>query len=217
MHQKSLCPKLEELVGSVKNILDVGCSTGGTTVALALSRVLNASEVVGVDPNQLSLRAAEIRSQAYDLPADRIRFSPTTPDEALPFHDDQFDLVVCVSVLEYIGTLGAREQLASELQRVVRPGGHIFLATPNPIRLREYHTRRWFGNQIRRDGYPWASTGSTIRQMFDGCTPIRMEGHLVRLAKTRMGPATSLLPSKVVSTLITWFAPWQKILLRRSI
>src|SRR6266446_1543850 len=51
-HQKSLLPLLEHFVGKVSSVLDVGCNTGGTTVALALSGVLRAEEVIGVDPNR---------------------------------------------------------------------------------------------------------------------------------------------------------------------
>lgn len=50
---------------------------------------------------------------------------------AMPFRDDTFDLVICNHVIEHVP---AWEALARELHRVVRPGGLLYLATPNPCR-----------------------------------------------------------------------------------
>jgi SAM-dependent methyltransferase len=51
---------------------------------------------------------------------------------AMPFADDTFDLVICNHVIEHVP---AWEMLARELHRVVRPGGLVYLATPNLHRL----------------------------------------------------------------------------------
>jgi SAM-dependent methyltransferase len=57
---------------------------------------------------------------------------------AMPFPDDTFDLVICNHVIEHVS---AWETLAQELHRVVRPGGLVYVATPNiyrptvPLRL----------------------------------------------------------------------------------
>jgi SAM-dependent methyltransferase len=69
MHQRSLCPLLEKYVGPVDNILDVGCSTGGTTVAVALSQWLKPGRVVGVDPNGRAL-------EGRPCPRPRVRAGP---------------------------------------------------------------------------------------------------------------------------------------------
>src|SRR4051794_6488683 len=54
MHSRGLCPLLVAHVGTASRILDVGCSTGGTTIALALSG-LNPMLIVGVDANEAVL------------------------------------------------------------------------------------------------------------------------------------------------------------------
>ncbi len=103
MHSRSLCPTLVAHVGSSTRILDVGCGTGGTTVALALSS-LNAEEVIGVDANKAVLEASTVRALGYDLPPKRVRFLHVPAGSHLDFPTGYFDLATCVSVLEFIAT-----------------------------------------------------------------------------------------------------------------
>jgi SAM-dependent methyltransferase len=49
----------------------------------------------------------------------------------MPFRDNTFDLVICNHVIEHVP---AWETLAQELHRVVRPGGIVYVATPNIYR-----------------------------------------------------------------------------------
>jgi 2-polyprenyl-3-methyl-5-hydroxy-6-metoxy-1,4-benzoquinol methylase len=48
--------------------------------------------------------------------------------EALPFEDDNFDIVICRDVLEH---LDHSSKAVSEAYRVIRPGGYYFATTPN--------------------------------------------------------------------------------------
>ena len=73
-HQKRLVPVLEHFVGRAASILDVGCGTGGTTTALALSRKLQPEMVIGIDPNPLSIEAAKVRVQGHGLSPNRVCF-----------------------------------------------------------------------------------------------------------------------------------------------
>jgi SAM-dependent methyltransferase len=214
-HQDRLVPLLEHYVGRAASILDVGCGTGGTTVALALSRKLQPEKVIGIDPNQLSIEAAEVRVQGYGLSPERVRVECIAPGVSLPFSEGQFSLTVCVSVLEFISTDQGREFLASELLRVTEPGGFIFLATPSPFRLRETHSRRFLGNFRRHEGFPWSSTPWRIRRMFRSCTGQALHGFIIRDITSRFRiPAGRLLFP--VSGLLGWMLPWQKFLFRKS-
>ena len=213
-HQRSLCPLLEHFVGRASRVLDVGCSTGGTTVALALSPVLKPDEVVGVDPNAESIAAANVRAMGYPAPAGRVRFQSITAGDPLPFADGSIDLCVTVSVLEFITTAAARAFFASELTRVTRGGGYIFLSTPTPWRLREFHSRRWLGHQIRRDGFPWSSSRRSIRRMFSGCEPIPIERVEIKQIARRRGLPEALFAR--FSPIIAPLRPWQKFLFRRA-
>jgi SAM-dependent methyltransferase len=213
-HRKSLLPLLECFVGPLTSVLDVGCSTGGTTVGLALSKVLRAKEVVGVDPNLIALEAARVRAKGYDVEPGRIRFDAITPKESLPYSDCQFDLTTCVSVLEFVSEQSTREALATEIQRVTRPGGYIFIATPSPWRAREFHSRRLLGHVRRRKGYPWSSTPSAIRRMFSRCEQISVNNFVVRdILDRRRIPGAGLI--SIISPLVAACLPWQKHLFRK--
>lgn len=204
MHLRSLCPPLVTRLGHAARILDAGCGTGGTTVALALS-ALAPTQVAGFDANAGAVAAARERALGYGLAEPRVLFLHVPAGTRLPFEDGAFDLVTCVSVLEFISTPGQRAAFLGELRRVTRPGGHVYLATPNPLHVRELHSRRWFGNQRRAPGFPWASSAGEIARMMPGCAVeslsaerLRHHPHLRRLAWA--------------APLLARAAPWQRLL-----
>jgi ubiquinone/menaquinone biosynthesis C-methylase UbiE len=49
------------------------------------------------------------------------------PDEAFPFEDGAFDLVLCAETLEHVRDV---QLLLSEIRRVLRAGGELALTTP---------------------------------------------------------------------------------------
>lgn len=210
-HRRSLLPLLEAHLGSTPSILDVGCNTGGTTLALALSEHLDARSVVGVDPNAAAVEAARVRQRGHGIDDARVRFEAIAAGEPLPFADGAFDLVTVVSVLEFVGTRAAREAFAREIERVTCRGGHVFVATPNPWRLRELHSRRWFGDLRHRDGFPWASSAPAIRRLFAGFDQVPTDRHVATalFARHRL-PGPGPVAPWVVATL-----PWQKHLFRK--
>lgn len=213
-HLRSTCPILEAFAPNPRRILDVGCSTGGSTVAMALSRVLAPEVLVGFDLDALSLRAAEVRAKGHGLDPRRITFVSGVPDEPLPFGTEAFDLVVCVSVLEFLPTSRARRWLVEEMKRVVRPGGYVFLSTPNPLRLRDVHAKRWLGDVVRRDGFPWASPPWELRAMFAECERVPIDTWVVARALHHAGLPVRGLPRSLTNA-IAWVHAWQKILMRK--
>jgi ubiquinone/menaquinone biosynthesis C-methylase UbiE len=215
LHKNSLNALLETFVGRADRILDVGCGTGATTVAMALSPVLAASEVIGVDPNDHSIDAAVVRAQGYHLTDARCSFRLIGVGEPLPFEDASFDLTTCVSVIEYVHRVEDRRALVAELERVTRPGGHILLITPSPFRVRDYHTRRFFGDWRRADGYPWASPPWQLQQMFTRSELIPVRAHQVKNGLGKRGVPMGWIPHTAAS-LAGWALPWQKILARRQ-
>ena len=94
--------------------LDAGCGTGSLTFALAGF----VAEVVGADTNAEYLEAGRTAAP------ENVRFVEGDV-MALPFGYAEFDLVCCHRVLHHV----RRPELAvSELARVARPGGRVFIA-----------------------------------------------------------------------------------------
>jgi SAM-dependent methyltransferase len=164
-HLRRLVPVLERRVVRARRILDFGCGTGGTSVALALSR-LQPEQVIGVDAGPAALEAAAVRAAAYGLPETRVRFVHLAAGEPLPF-GEAFDLVIAVSVVEFITDAQGRRSTVEMLRDAVRPGGHLFIATPRPG-LRELHSGRFLGDLRRAPGQPWASPPGELAAWADG-------------------------------------------------
>ncbi|HET8968622.1 MAG TPA: class I SAM-dependent methyltransferase [Gaiellaceae bacterium] len=112
-----LAKRLRRLLGPFtgnEGVLDAGCGTGAVAFALAP----NVAEVVGVDTRADYLEAGRSAAPA------NVRFEEADV-MSLPFGYAEFDLVCCHRVLHHV----RRPELAvSELARVTRSGGKVFIA-----------------------------------------------------------------------------------------
>ena len=113
----ALAERVERLLGPFSGTelaLDSGCGAGALAFALA-PRV---GEVVGVDVRDDYLEAARA------LAPENVRFVEGEAT-ALPFEYGSFDIAGCLRLLHHL----RRSELAvSELARVARPGGRVFIA-----------------------------------------------------------------------------------------
>jgi len=132
----------------------------------------------------------------------------------LPFADDSFDLVVSVSVLEFVPTARQRRELVAEMKRVARPGGHVFLATPSPWRLRDLHSRRWLGDFIRREGYPWATPPWEIGRLLADFDPVCVQSWVGARALERAGLRAQRVPRSLAEA-VGHASAWQRLLARK--
>lgn len=127
-----LDPKISSSIVSLarnnkfEKILDVGCGTGKLVKYL----VNKGFKVVGCDP--FSIREPNklfIKAKATSL----------------PFPDNSFDLLTSVSVVEHLEKKEC-SKFIDEAGRVLRPGGCIFLVTPNFNSVwRFVFGKKWFG------------------------------------------------------------------------
>ena len=116
-------------------VLEVGCGTAPLLVS-AKSRYQN---IVGVDIAFRWLVVAKKRLAEAKLDVPLI----CACAEALPFPNTAFDRVIADSVLEH---LGDQHKGLSEIYRVMRPGGYLFVATPNKYSLGpDPHAGIWAG------------------------------------------------------------------------
>lgn len=109
-----------------RQVLEYGCGLGKLTVALARS----GARVTSFDLSASSVEAARQRIAVNGL-EDRVEFVVAS-GEALPFEDGRFDVAVGTAILHHLDpVLGA-----SELARVLRPGGRAAFSEPmgrNPV------------------------------------------------------------------------------------
>ncbi len=112
---------LAELDLSGMAALDIGCGSGGITVALA--RDYGAGRVTGIDVEVPVCAAARRRAEAAGL-SDRVEIVQVEPGP-LPFHDGAFDLVFSKDSIVHIPD---KEALARDVFRVLKPGG-VFAAS----------------------------------------------------------------------------------------
>ena len=101
-----------------ERVLDVGCGTG--TLAAAAARATPAVRVTGLDADPRIL--AQARRRAADAGVD-IEFDQGM-STALPYPDGSFDLVLSTLFFHHLAD-DAKRETATELVRVLRPGGRI--------------------------------------------------------------------------------------------
>ena len=108
-----------EALPAVGRALDLGCGDGRLTAWLRAERV----------------SAADVSRVALDRAARRLpgaELVQLAPDEALPFEDTSFELVLCAETLEHVRDV---QLLLSEARRVLRPAGVLAVTTPAHGRL----------------------------------------------------------------------------------
>lgn len=109
----------------------------------------------------------------------------------IPFEDAGFDLVQCTQVLEHIED---HERAASELIRVLKPGGHALITVPHPPEP--------FPNEGHvREGYTEADLEGLFAPL--GCRRLRTDFFITRPTLDRMLGAEKL-PVKGVYVPVQW-------------
>ncbi len=128
--------------------LDLGCGSGSFLTAIGRERT-----VIGLDVAMRWLLVARKRLDEEGLPHIRLVCGNA---ERMPFRGETFAAVVAGDVIEHVADQAAT---LSESHRVLKPGGRLFLASPNRFSLApEPHVgvwgvgflpRRWMGPYVR--------------------------------------------------------------------
>lgn len=115
---------LENLLGSFKNkkVLDIGCGTGGFLKAAEMK----GARAVGIEPDEKAIEICRLKKcLVYKSYA-----------EKLPFKDNQFDIIYCLTVLEHVQSV---EKSILEMKRVLKTNGKIYIKCPNYLSFYEGH------------------------------------------------------------------------------
>lgn len=146
-------------------VLDVGCD--------GLKQVGTANSV---DRSDLLHSGIDYIDRTKDAPADFDFKVVDLNDDQIPFDDDKFDLVVASHVIEHVDD---PIKLFSELIRVCRPGGMIYLEAPSerstmlpgmPFLNDDMYTLSYYDDPTHSQR-PWTPMAFHKLARYFGCVP----------------------------------------------
>jgi SAM-dependent methyltransferase len=155
-HRQVLLPALAALLdGSERVVCDLGCGAGRFTADFA---AVIGGRAIGVEPVP-ALRALAPRAAG-------VSYRGLRADERLPLADSEADVVVTVTVLGGLVAEGELAQTATEIRRILRPGGLLYLAESVSRSSRYAH---WAVRTVAayRSAFPWADLVE-VAQFDDG-------------------------------------------------
>jgi len=122
-------------------VLEVGCGTGSSTVALAA----HTDFVLACDIHLPSINAARIRLKEDGF-AHKVTFIHIQPSSSkFVAHDEEFDVVILYGVVEHM-LPSEREQLFRNVWKLLRRNGKLVLyETPNRLWPKDRHTTGLIG------------------------------------------------------------------------
>jgi 2-polyprenyl-3-methyl-5-hydroxy-6-metoxy-1,4-benzoquinol methylase len=187
-------------------ILEIGCGTGSSTVALAEQ----GAKVVGIDIDQDALPVAKDRCRAYGVEAVFHAMNSTAMAEV--FQEKSFDFVIFFASLEHM-TITERLAALRDAWRLLPIGGMLVIVeTPNRLWFYDGHTSmlpffHWLPNELAFK-YSAFSPRENFRELYREYTP-SSEEHFLRQGRgasfhefdLAIRPARDL---KVVSSLSTF-------------
>jgi SAM-dependent methyltransferase len=132
-----------------KAALDLGCFTGGRTVAW--HDMYNLASITGIDIKDEYIEAASMYSKTRGAKASFVK----SVGESLPFSDDTFDAVLSFDVFEHVLDI---EDTLSECKRVLKKGGQLFVVFPSYYQPLEHH----LGLVSMTPGLHWVFSGKTL-------------------------------------------------------
>lgn len=146
MLRTTLVPAIGAAAAAHRVVLDAGCGEGYGLRMLALA---GARRVVGADlePDVVAhARAAYATDDRVEVHACELM--------ALPLADDEVDLTVSFQVIEHLHDIPG---YLDSLRRVTRPGGEVWIATPNrltftpdsDVPVNPFHTREFTADELR--------------------------------------------------------------------
>ncbi len=112
----------------MKRILDLGCGAGRHTVYLAEREF----EVYGIDIAEEGVKKAETLLKEKGLHAN-VRVGSVSK---LPYEDNFFDGIISVRVIHH-GRIDAVRKTIEEIERVLKPGGFVFVAVRKKVKKSE--------------------------------------------------------------------------------
>ena len=148
-----------------EHFLDLGTQTGHLPRLVARQRGFR-GRIVGIDWSEEMITEAR-RQSHLEGTASRVKFLCQDVRNPLPFADDTFTLVTCVTGL--LKGLKTPESLFQEIQRLLRVNGHVaFRVELQPLRSTPIRNEIWFTRYLTPLGFvlvktqSWTSTRTIV-------------------------------------------------------
>lgn len=187
---------------SNQTVLDIGCGAGHGSNVLAGKF----KKVHGVD---ISPEAVEYAKEFWQLP--NIEFS-VGDSLTIPFPDNTFDVVVAFEVFEHLTDW---QKFLSEIKRVLKPEGLVYISTPNktlysPGTKKPINPHHVFEMTIPE--FRAAMSGYfTLHSLYGQRTPVYNDHWIWNVVNPILFTFKGIIPYKVNNTLklklINWIKP----------
>ncbi len=119
--------KLLGLLRKGTKVLDLGCGSGRFSIGAAQLDL----NVTGLDITPDAIKAAETRAKKLELGNVHFIVGDMTK---IPFNDNEFDYVFCPRFsINAVATFEKRQAAISEMMRVVKPGGVVYIESFNKL------------------------------------------------------------------------------------
>lgn len=119
-------------------VLEVGCGEGyGIPILLK-----NSTSYVGIDKNAFLL--SKLKKQEWS----NVEFQQKCVPPLDGIEDSSFDTIICFQVIEHIEEAA---QMVDEIERVLKPGGKLYLTTPNALKSvsrNPWHVREYEATEL---------------------------------------------------------------------
>ena len=137
-----------------KRVLDFGCGSGASTLAMAA--MLPGASITGVELDPGNVELANQIAQRKD--AKNVRFLVSPSGDCLPPQIGQFDFIVLSAVYEHL-LPAERRTVMPLLWEALKPGGVLFInQTPHRYVPLEHHsTGLWFINYLPDKAAHWVA------------------------------------------------------------
>ena len=109
-------------------ILDAGCGSGRNLHWF----LQNKFHIYGIDQDETTIR--HLQSRYPFLAANRFQHSPV---ERMPFENDYFDHIISSAVLHFARSTSHFHHMISEMVRVLRPNGSLFIRMTSDIGIED--------------------------------------------------------------------------------
>jgi len=177
-NREQVIPWLESFVGlDGARILEIGCGTGASTVALAE----RGAEITAIDIREDSIQVAEDRCRAYGQHASFLAMNGA--DIRRDFANRRFEIILFYAVLEHM-THEERRAAMRDSWEMLEPGAFwIVVETPNRLWYFDSHTAllpfyHWLPDQVAFEYAPF-SERPNFREIYLERTP-EIELHYMR-------------------------------------